>query len=178
MVEWRSLPNWYGDCYEVSNTGLVRSLTRQIRVQGENNFRTIKSQVLKPRINQGGYEQVTLSKNRIAKTLLVHRLVCEAFNGPPPDDSKTWVLHGDGNRRNNTPENLRWGDVLDNAADTVRHGTSARWQSTKTHCPRGHPYSEENTYINPSRGSRSCRTCKTQHNRESWRRTHGKPIYD
>lgn len=30
--------------------------------------------------------------------------------------------------------------------------------SAKTHCPKGHPYSEENTYRNP-RGHRFCRTC-------------------
>lgn len=175
--EWRALPNWYGDCYEVSSTGLIRSLTRSVRTKG-NKTRVLRSQVINPRINQGGYEQVTLSKNRIAKTFLVHRLVCEAFNGPPPDDSKTWVLHGDGNRRNNLPENLRWGDVVDNVADSILHGTIARFNATKTHCPQGHEYTEENTYINPGRGSRACRICKTKHGRESWRRVHGKPIYD
>lgn len=29
---------------------------------------------------------------------------------------------------------------------------------TETHCPHGHPYSPENTYIRP-RGGRECRTC-------------------
>lgn len=30
--------------------------------------------------------------------------------------------------------------------------------SVKTHCPRGHEYSNENTYVNP-KGGRVCRTC-------------------
>jgi hypothetical protein len=32
----------------------------------------------------------------------------------------------------------------------------------KTHCPKGHEYSSENTYIDP-RGFRYCRTCATQY---------------
>lgn len=32
--------------------------------------------------------------------------------------------------------------------------------SRKTHCPKGHPYDEENTYVTPS-GSRQCRRCKS-----------------
>jgi len=31
--------------------------------------------------------------------------------------------------------------------------------SKRTHCPKGHPYSSENTYVNP-RGSRECRMCR------------------
>jgi len=32
--------------------------------------------------------------------------------------------------------------------------------SLRTHCPSGHPYSEENTYIGPTQGDRQCRECK------------------
>ena len=32
---------------------------------------------------------------------------------------------------------------------------------SKTHCKHGHPFDEENTYIN-TRGQRECRTCRTQ----------------
>ena len=38
-------------------------------------------------------------------------------------------------------------------------GASAR-NSRKTHCPRGHPYDEANTYVVPSTGDRQCRTCR------------------
>ena len=31
--------------------------------------------------------------------------------------------------------------------------------ASRTHCPEGHPYTEENTYRRPS-GSRACRTCR------------------
>ncbi|MGH9057170.1 MAG: hypothetical protein ACRDYY_15105 [Acidimicrobiales bacterium] len=32
-------------------------------------------------------------------------------------------------------------------------------ERAKTHCPAGHPYSAENTYVAPS-GKRMCRTCR------------------
>ena len=34
----------------------------------------------------------------------------------------------------------------------------------KTCCPKGHPYNEENTYIDP-RGNRNCRECRRQVNK-------------
>lgn len=157
----------YGECYEVSNTGLIRSLERQVRVKGVNKFRTIRGQIIKPRINRGGYLQVTLSHERKPKTLVVHRLVCWAFNGPPPP-GKNLALHGDGDRTNNRASNLRWGDVLDNAADAKKHGTVSRHHGLKTHCPQNHEYTEANTYIIPSTGSRSCVTCKKESSRRAW----------
>lgn len=42
---------------------------------------------------------------RLKKTFKVHRLVCEAFNGPPPSQTSI-VLHLDENPSNNRPENL------------------------------------------------------------------------
>lgn len=40
-------------------------------------------------------------------------------------------------------------------------------QRAKTHCPRGHAYGPENTYVQPSTGGRCCRAC----DREKKRRT-------
>ncbi|WP_113911141.1 HNH endonuclease signature motif containing protein [Roseovarius dicentrarchi] len=44
----------------------------------------------------------------------IHRIVCSAFNGPPPSDQHV-VDHIDTNRANNRPENLRWLTRLENA---------------------------------------------------------------
>ena len=41
------------------------------------------------------------------KTYKVHRLVCEAFNGPPPNDDAV-CMHLDENAANNRPDNLVW----------------------------------------------------------------------
>jgi hypothetical protein len=56
------------------------------------------------------------------KAVYVHRLVCEAFNGPPPFEGAL-VRHLDGDRLNNLAENLAWGTHADNTADAKRHGT-------------------------------------------------------
>jgi len=49
-----------------------------------------------------GYWRVSFGE----KNHYVHRLVCEAFNGFPPDGFV--VNHRDGNKLNNRPENLEW----------------------------------------------------------------------
>jgi hypothetical protein len=46
-------------------------------------------------------------------SMKVHRLVCEAFHGPPPFE-KAVVIHIDENALNNRPENLRWGTQKEN----------------------------------------------------------------
>ena len=49
----------------------------------------------------------------------VHRIVCEAFHGPPPP-GKNMACHKDGNAHNNSAANLYWGDAYDNARDRWR----------------------------------------------------------
>jgi len=43
----------------------------------------------------------------------IHRLVCEAFHGPAPED-KPVVIHIDEDSTNNKPSNLRWGTQKEN----------------------------------------------------------------
>lgn len=43
----------------------------------------------------------------------IHRLVCEAFHGPPPFHGAV-VIHCDENALNNRPSNLRWGTQKEN----------------------------------------------------------------
>lgn len=42
---------------------------------------------------------------------------------------------------------------------------TATHNSVKTHCPHGHEYTPENTYVQPVTGGRTCRTCKREANR-------------
>ena len=47
------------------------------------------------------------------KTYKVHRLVAEAFHGPPPFDGAV-VMHLDENAANNRADNLKWGTQKEN----------------------------------------------------------------
>lgn len=46
------------------------------------------------------------------KTYKIHRLICEAFNGPAPKGAV--CMHLDSNYKNNRPENLAWGTQKEN----------------------------------------------------------------
>lgn len=47
-------------------------------------------------------------------------------------------------------------EAVTSAVNSIR-GDGAKWQRIKTHCPRGHAYTAENTYV--ERGRRHCREC-------------------
>lgn len=48
---------------------------------------------------------------------------------------------------------------VDNLHRGIGGQLAAERQLRKTHCPKGHPYDERNTYIPPN-GQRVCRTCR------------------
>ncbi|MGV9656101.1 HNH endonuclease [Streptomyces koyangensis] len=54
-------------------------------------------------------------------------------------------------------DHLEPGTRLENARDTVERGQ--HYNAHRTHCKRGHEFNEENTYIAPTHGKRSCRAC-------------------
>ena len=95
-VDFESIKEIYkpidGYDYEISNTGLVRSVKT--------------GRILKNYLNSSGYCQVTLSKDRVKKRFLVHRLVGNAFI--PNPKKKPQIDHIDGNKQNNRVDNLRW----------------------------------------------------------------------
>jgi hypothetical protein len=59
-----------------------------------------------------GYTRVNLSKDGIVKTHFIHRLVAKHFISNPED--KSCVNHKDGNKSNNSVENLEWVSVAEN----------------------------------------------------------------
>jgi hypothetical protein len=103
---WKAIPGYEGR-YEVSDQGRVRNKNGRI---------------LAPCRVSGGYIAVSLGKNN---SRTIHRLVAAAFFGSPPKNAPL-VLHGDGNRTNNTVANLRYGDHCANARDAKKHGTQVK----------------------------------------------------
>lgn len=112
---WRTIDGF--ESYEVSDTGIVRR-------RFASHF-TAAGFVLKQKTTPKGYKKVCLSKPGTQKWVLVHRLVCSAFNGPPLP-GKPHVGHNDGNPANNAASNLRWVNPAENSADMQRHGTVNR----------------------------------------------------
>lgn len=157
LVEWRPVVGWEG-YYEVSDRGQVRSLERTVTYR-DGRVRLYPSTVLRVGHHGIGHEHVVLYRSATDKaSRQVHRLVLEAFVGPCPDDGME-CLHADGDPANNHVTNLRWGTRSENNLDKVRHGHDHN--AVKTHCPQGHPYSDENTYVYPT-GNRRCRVCKRE----------------
>lgn len=78
--------------------------------------------ILKP-IRTGDYLGVTIrdASGKLQRRY-VHRLICEAFHGPAPDGTN--CCHNDGNRANNSADNLRWDTPANNNRDKIAHGTA------------------------------------------------------
>lgn len=104
---WRSI-NDYGNFYEVSNLGRVRSFKRR------------KLKILKERISPNGYRFVAfqIDGKKILQT--VHRLVAQAFI--PNPGNKPEVNHIDGNKANNRVENLEWVTRSENTQHALATG--------------------------------------------------------
>lgn len=75
---------------------------------------------LKNRIDDKGYNRVTLSINCTRLTRLTHRLICLAFHG---ESNLPEVRHINGKRDDSRPHNLAWSDKKTNEADKRAHGT-------------------------------------------------------
>ena len=159
---------WEG-LYEVSSLGRVRTNGRSI-VTRTGTATRFPPRVMKLTPTPAGYKVLNFSRGGRRERMFVHRLVCEAFHGPAPE-GKPYVLHWDGNPANNQPENLRWGSLKENSSDTLRHGRY--FNANKTHCPRGHEYTPENTKLIPD-GRRDCRACHKIRNAEYRARKRGK----
>lgn len=81
----------------------------------------------------------------------VHRLVAEAFLGPPARGME--VCHNDGDPSNNRAANLRWDTRSANVLD-LRY--------VRTSCPHGHEFTSANSYYTRE-GWRRCRECNRRY---------------
>lgn len=115
---WKDIKGYEG-FYQISNTGLVKSVERKIKNRWS--YRILKPRVLKGKYDKDGYCLVDLSKNSSVTTLRVHRLVLETFLSVCPNDME--CRHLDGIRTNNNLKNLAWGTKKENALDKKKHGT-------------------------------------------------------
>jgi hypothetical protein len=110
-IKWAVIPRLPD--HEIGDAGHVR------RLRQSGNW--IAGKVLRAHLAGKGYLTVAIRGKKYA----VHRLVCEAFNGPPPFEG-AMVRHLNDQKQDNRPENLAWGTMKDNAADARRNGKMAR----------------------------------------------------
>lgn len=152
IEEWRPIVGYEG-IYEVSDHGSARSLDGTTPL-GQRR----RGRLLMQTPSDTGHKKVTLLNQQGPKAFGVHALMLMAFVGPRPPEYM--ACHWNDDPADNRLANLRWATRSENLLDSVRNGGHS--QSRKTHCPSGHPYSLENTYVNPS-GVRNCRECFKRH---------------
>jgi len=111
-----------------------------------------------------GYGSFYIGKDRWR----AHRYSALLAYGPYPQE--TVVCHTCDNRKCVRPDHLVLADHKWNAEDREAKGRGH--DANKTHCPKGHEYTEENTRLN-NKGHRRCRTCESAHNKK-WRDEHGR----
>lgn len=112
MEVWKPIENWE-EKYEVSNKGRVRNL--------------ITGKILKGDKNNCGYCRITLYDKPNKQRFFTHRLVLSTFL--PVDNMKDLqVNHIDGNKENNSLENLEWVTQVENEIHAIKLGLKGIWR--------------------------------------------------
>ena len=124
-VEFRHCPEYPGYC--VGDNGSVWSCWKL----GSRSHFSDRWRELTGARHSEGYRRVTLSRRKVFRSVLIHRLVLEAFVGPCPDGKE--CRHLDGDRENNRFVNLAWGTPIENMADMRLHGTRANQVGEQNH---------------------------------------------
>jgi len=145
-----------------------------------------------PRLPQRFWNKVTLSENgcwlwtafkdkygygrfhagiqKTPQVAFAHRFAYENLVGPIPDGMEP--DHTCHNPACVNPDHLQPVTHQQN----VQRGLAGYVQSVrmkaKTHCPKGHPYDEQNTGY-AKNGSRYCKICQSIRNKRAWRAKHG-----
>jgi hypothetical protein len=135
QVVWREVPDHPG--YRASSEGEIQTLWvaqggRKGKIGGRSPAKMgTEWKTLRQRPNgRTGYVVVSLvlsvAGDRSKRLVGVHRLVCLAFHGRPPQPGMTVAHFPIRDRTCNRPDNLRWATLKDNKADCIVHGTAPR----------------------------------------------------
>lgn len=116
---WRPIPG-FEESHEVSSDGRVRSIPRTVYFS-DGRVRSYPGKELAQYEDEFGYKKVTLRAQTKDCRAHVHVLVAGAFLGERP--AKLQVCHGNGDKRDNRLENLRYDTCTSNHEDALRHGT-------------------------------------------------------
>ena len=105
MNNWYPIKGWEG-LYEINKNGEVRNAKNKNTIVGD--------------INNCGYYRVSLYNQGQSKKYFRHRLVAEHFLDKP--EGKDFVNHIDGDKSNNSLENLEWVSQSENEKHAFENG--------------------------------------------------------
>lgn len=110
--KWKDIVGYENE-YQINQFGEIRTLKDSSKLK--------KYDVLKPQISKrNGYVYQMLYKNGKEKLLRVHRLVAMVFL--PNPNNLPQVNHKDGNKQNNSVDNLEWCEQSDNMKHAYKNG--------------------------------------------------------
>ena len=116
MPKWKWIKNWE-ERYEVSDSGEVRSWYYGVK-------KLDIPRPLKIKKDKYGYCAVSLHHKDVKKSYTVHRLVAEAFIPNPKNLPQ--VNHIDGDKNNNSVQNLEWCTNRENIVHAYKSGLISR----------------------------------------------------
>ena len=122
-------------------------------------------------INQYGYGILNIGRNG---KIIASRLSLQLATGKSGEG--LFACHSCDQPACINPEHLFWGTQSDNMRDAAAKGRLHNtFQTAKTHCPQGHEYTEENTFLG-SKGERACRICSREYSRRHYYLHHEKQL--
>lgn len=111
MIEiWKQVVGHEG-LYEVSSLGNLKTF----------NWKgTGQTRIMKPAKDHKGYLRTMLVKDKIAKTIKMHRIIAQAFL--PNPENKATVNHKNGIKDDNRVDNLEWHTYKENTHHAIQNG--------------------------------------------------------
>lgn len=145
MEIWKDIEG-YEEKYMISSHGRVKSFIGH-------------EKILSPRMNTSGYYSVLLTKNKTAKSFLIHRLVANAFIDNP--NQFPCVNHKDENKINNHVSNLEWCDEKYNihfgsAIQKIKQINKSNWTNAPKRVKATFPDGSVIEYNSVAMASREC----------------------
>ena len=116
--QWKDIIGYKG-LYQISSFGRVKSVERYVKHSyGGTQF--LRERILRPTSKYNHYLRISLCKDAKMMSYDIHRVI--ALHFIPNPENKEYVNHIDGNKQNNSLENLEWSTPSENQLHAFRTG--------------------------------------------------------